>query len=66
MVLKSAFSELHQPLDKKDVSSLVELNLVGQVGTSGREKLRITLLCVDASIKRDRHFLEQVDVKRLS
>jgi hypothetical protein len=58
MVLKSAFSELYRNGDKKAEDSCVELNLVGQVGTHGHEKLRITLLCVEDAIQRDRFLLE--------
>jgi len=59
LVLKSAFSELYSAVGKEGsaASNFVELNTTGVCGSPG--KLRITLLCMEEAINRDKFILEQ-------
>ena len=40
----------------------VEINVAGVVGGPAPGKVKITLLCMDEAIQKDRHILEQVNL----
>jgi hypothetical protein len=39
-------------------SQFVEMNACGVVGGPGQEKIRITLLCMENTIQRDKYLVE--------